>query len=354
MSDEDKILIIHFNRMAMDEYADFFRTLYALLLDSGQFLKSTVGAANIAELKLWLDRLEELMRWPGMRVISGQLRAADRLLDHALSELAVRVRNIKQFSTDPALIASAERVLDMLKRYGKVGDKTYTSQKADITSILEHFNGDFAADVTALGLGVLLAALQAAFDSFIALLAEYDAVKGTKPKYSFAVVKKAIVTIYRKIEEIINSGAALKLSQDFGIFIAKINPEIERINRENQRRRHSLKHAQIAPIADQAFTEFPVTPALRVYYITKKDGTKELFLGQDYNVTYKNNIEVGQAQATIHGKGDYRDSQTVTFTIRRGPIDAKAAAAAEEEFRRELEAQAKAAEKGEAATGEGI
>jgi hypothetical protein len=45
------------------------------------------------------------------------------------------------------------------------------------------------------------------------------------------------------------------------------------------------------------------------------DGAVELELGKDYNLTYKNNVHVGNATLTIHGKGKYEGSKTVTFII---------------------------------------
>jgi hypothetical protein len=78
-----------------------------------------------------------------------------------------------------------------------------------------------------------------------------------------------------------------------------------------------------------------------VYFVLADGTIIILVLGKDYNVTYDKNIDVGNARCTIHGKGEYKDSQTVTFVIKRGPLNAAAAAAAEEAFRLELEAQAK-------------
>jgi hypothetical protein len=97
-----------------------------------------------------------------------------------------------------------------------------------------------------------------------------------------------------------------------------------------------------------------------VYFVLADGTIVLLILGKDYNVTYDKNIDVGNARCTVHGKGGYKDSQTVTFVIKRGPLNAVAAAADEEAFKLELEAKseaakaAKAAKSGMVATGEGI
>jgi hypothetical protein len=80
-----------------------------------------------------------------------------------------------------------------------------------------------------------------------------------------------------------------------------------------------------------------------------KEGLDELELGRHFNVTYKHNVESGNADCIIHGKGDYKGVKTISFIITHDPVDvdvdvdAAAASAAEEEFRLELEAQAKEA-----------
>jgi uncharacterized linocin/CFP29 family protein len=54
-----------------------------------------------------------------------------------------------------------------------------------------------------------------------------------------------------------------------------------------------------------------------VLFVTPKDGTLKLELGKDYNVSYKNNVNVGNATCIIHGKGAYKGRKMVTFIIAR-------------------------------------
>jgi hypothetical protein len=145
---------------------------------------------------------------------------------------------------------------------------------------------------------------------------ERDDAGEAKPKETLAAAQKEAEGIYHKMVPIINGGAALGLSTEFEAFIDKINPEIERLNREFDKGRHSLKDAQIAPIAVQPYTGHPVTPPVKVFVFTK-DGTEELIPDKDFYVTFKNNVEVGNARCTVHGKGKYKGSQTITFAIAR-------------------------------------
>lgn len=54
--------------------------------------------------------------------------------------------------------------------------------------------------------------------------------------------------------------------------------------------------------------------ALRPTLLVARNGEK-LFLNDDYSVTYANNVNVGKATATVHGKGSYSGTKTVSFKI---------------------------------------
>jgi hypothetical protein len=71
-----------------------------------------------------------------------------------------------------------------------------------------------------------------------------------------------------------------------------------------------LDAAIISPIPQQNYTSQPITPPIEVFF-----NGKLLTLGKDYNVTYKKNIEIGEATVTIHGKSEYRGTHTTSFYI---------------------------------------
>ncbi|MFP3155166.1 CAP domain-containing protein [Lachnospiraceae bacterium ZAX-1] len=66
----------------------------------------------------------------------------------------------------------------------------------------------------------------------------------------------------------------------------------------------------VSGISNQYYTGVAIKPSITVKY-----GTKTLKAETDYTLTYKNNIEAGQATIAITGKGDYAGSKNVAFTI---------------------------------------
>ncbi|MBQ3635274.1 MAG: hypothetical protein II951_06615, partial [Bacteroidales bacterium] len=74
-------------------------------------------------------------------------------------------------------------------------------------------------------------------------------------------------------------------------------------------------------ITAQTFTGCQITPSnFKVYYQSKSPQT--LASGTDYTITYGENINVGTNVGTVTytGKGSYKDSRTVTFTIQKADI----------------------------------
>jgi hypothetical protein len=60
-----------------------------------------------------------------------------------------------------------------------------------------------------------------------------------------------------------------------------------------------------------------VTPLPQGLYVTERENTVKLKSGKDFNLTCKDNVNVGNAECTIHGKDPYRRTKTVTFIISR-------------------------------------
>ena len=73
-----------------------------------------------------------------------------------------------------------------------------------------------------------------------------------------------------------------------------------------------VKMLTISGITAKTYTGSALTQAVVV-----KDGTKTLKIGTDYTVSYRNNVNSGTASVIIKGKGNYKDSVTKTFTIKK-------------------------------------
>lgn len=75
----------------------------------------------------------------------------------------------------------------------------------------------------------------------------------------------------------------------------------------------SVKELEILPIADQIYDRKAKEPKPVV-----KDGEEILAEGEDYSVTYKDNVDLGAGTAVITGCGNYKDEAEVSFDIVHG------------------------------------
>ncbi len=71
-----------------------------------------------------------------------------------------------------------------------------------------------------------------------------------------------------------------------------------------------ISGATIDTIADQTYTGSAITPSLAVSY-----GLVTLVEDTDYTVAYDNNVDVGTANVTITGIGNFKGTKATTFTI---------------------------------------
>ena len=72
----------------------------------------------------------------------------------------------------------------------------------------------------------------------------------------------------------------------------------------------SINVVGINPIADQTYRSTPIMPDVSI-----KDGNRPLVKDVDYTLSFSNNLNVGGATVTITGKGNYKDTKTMTFRI---------------------------------------
>lgn len=74
--------------------------------------------------------------------------------------------------------------------------------------------------------------------------------------------------------------------------------------------RKDIANLTMNEIEEQVYTGIKIVPDLEVI-----DGTKQLTKGSDYELKYKDNIDVGNATITVTGIGNYTGMKTVNFTI---------------------------------------
>ena len=228
---------------------------------------------------------------------------------------------------DPDKRHAAEKLEVILEHYGNIAAKSLDEETAAIEDLhRELIKQDNFIYVSALGLGDWLAQLVQVSRNLEALMmSRYDET-AKRPDIRMRSVRRELDKVFRTILDLLEALVRVNGEDTNKAFLAELNAVMERykdILAQEAGRRHPIKdlgagdHTVIEPIDTQKYTERPVTPIPEVHYREEGKETKRLYLGNDFEVTYKNNTNVGMAELTIHGKGNYKGQKTVTFNIAR-------------------------------------
>jgi hypothetical protein len=310
-----KFTALAFKTLPNEAHYSFFERATREVSQAGYSVISTLGQL-VPDLNDWFNKETACVEWYRKSALTAAIADADHQLDNALVGFAAQV-NGARYNSVPEEATAAERLHIMLRSYGNVIRKPYLQEVGAVEAILVHLNGDLALDVQTVRLTQWIPEIQSALTTFVSLMQQREAQSLNKPEQGFPEVRRGIEDVWHSIVTLVDSGAALNTSVEFADLINKLNPEIEYLNKEFHRAKHDIAHAEPAPIKQQPYTGAPCTPLPEVLYPTEKE-TLRLELGKDFNITYKNNTNVGNAECTIHGKGKYKGHKTVTFIIARG------------------------------------
>jgi hypothetical protein len=311
----NRINALNFKSLPNAAHYKFYERATKEIAAAGATVQTALGQLP-EELNLWFKKETACIEWYRKSPLTALIAASDLRLDKVVIGLSALVKGAR-YNPDLFVASAAERLYIMLKSYGRVIEKPYMQEIGAVDAILQHLTGDRVADTVTVGVNAWTKKLQDARDQLVDLIEDREAQTLNKPAEGFPAVRRGIEEVWHRIVTVVDSGAALNLSPEYTTLINKLNPEIDYFNNEFHRVRHNIAAAEPAPIGQQPYTGNPCTPVPTVLYVTLKDGTVRLVLGKDFNVTYKNNIEVGNAECTIHGKGAYRGHRTVTFIIAR-------------------------------------
>jgi hypothetical protein len=308
-----KVLI--FSRLPNAAHFEFFEWIDKALDSSATIITAALGTLA-TELKNWLSKEAACMAWVRKNEWTAMIQAADAELARALVGFSEFVRSVRHGANDTSTVFAANTLSNMLKNYGRVIRKPYREQIGDVNAIVTHLKGDNKSNVETIKGEAWVPIIEGACEVLALRLNLRDDELVKKPAEGFRVVRKEIEMVWRQCEAIIASSAVLDASPAFEAFIDKANIEIDALNNNYSRPQLNFAHAEPAPIDRQPYTGYPCTPLPEVLYVTEKE-TLRLELGKDFNISYKNNVGVGNATCILRGKGGFRGRRVVTFIIAR-------------------------------------
>jgi hypothetical protein len=320
---------LYFKYLPFDSHYDFFKKFAGILAAAGAAVKAVV-AALMPELTLWIARADAVMSWVRKSQYTAKIAAADAAIDQLLVVINAEVE-VGLRSAGSAIKDSALRVKALLKQFGYIGRKPYTSEEGDLLNLLALFQGDgeYAHDIDNLGMGISVQRLQLATNTFSSLLSLRDAEQVEKPAFTIGQVRKGLEEVYHKMTPLIDANAVTATGEavaQFEAFFKVLNPLVDRLNEAFEPAEFDLTPAKstvIAKIPDQVHTNEPVFVLPEVYAIDADGNATRIWPFIDFDLTFRNNIDVGTAVIIIRGKGKYTGETTAKFNIVRLPMPGK-------------------------------
>jgi hypothetical protein len=318
------IIRFSYENLRNEAHVEFHTTVNALFL---KFNPSTLGIGQLyAVYRPLLDEeitALDIIRRSGL---TPEIVEDDHKRDSLYRGFADNVKsNLHHF--DLARREAAKKVEIVLEHYGNIAHKSLDEETAAIEDLYrELLKPDNYPSVIALGLGDWMEQLVQTSRHLEQLMMERYDEAAQRPNVHMQRIRKEVDKVFRSILDLLEALVRVNGADTNKAFIAELNVVMERykdILAQEAGRRHPVKdlsagdHCVVEPFATQQHTGKAITPIPKVYYRQEGKPTVELTFTKDFTVTYKNNTDVGTADLTIHGIGNYKGQKTVTFNIAR-------------------------------------
>ena len=180
--------------------------------------------------------------------LTAEIQAADKARDEIWSGmLKINSGALKDFDHDTQ--RAAKRLKILFDTYGKIATMSLNEQTASIINILQDLQGQYAADVAAVGIGRWVEELQARNNTFRELTKERYDETSLKSDVVLREARTALDAAYHSITERISAYVLLEGAAGFEKFIRSLNTVIEKYNETLARRSGKKKAAEsTAPV----------------------------------------------------------------------------------------------------------
>jgi hypothetical protein len=265
---------------------------------------------KVAKLRTDNTAMKTEMDRPHSSLLTGPIKQANNVCDATLNDIK---RSIKAGSRSTvAAKASAGEILEhFMKPFWDIDKKPLMSQISMTGELLTRYSGDAVLQQAAQTLAVadLFAALQPQNDTLSNLynqrLAEY-----VTDLPSASDLKNTVAEDYNAVCDILARAVNTEPVQDTLVNLFNGVNDIRKKYSALSPAKIDLAGAVTEPLPSQIYTGKAITPIPVMFY----EG-KELVFAVDFSLSYKNNVEVGEATVIMHGRGRFNGRHTRKFNI---------------------------------------
>jgi hypothetical protein len=314
-----KILTVHLRTFNNEEHYEFLVVLRDLIqkYPAAQAALTVYGNSLIEQI----EKEKELINVMQKSDYTQSIADADQRIDRTITGMnQIIAANLHHFSLEN--VEAARILQNRFKAFGRITQKSYEEEIADVTILLEDLRNDmYAGAITLTGLAPWLTELTEVEATFEYLLRQRNTEYAQKPQNRLRSVRRDSDILYHRMIDRIEASATLDTTHLYDAFINELNARINYFN--DHAHHHARKNIGVGddcalePVPVQLYTGKAVTPLPKAFYRETGKPTVELIFARDFFVTYRNNIDVGTADLILHGKGAYRGQKKTTFNITR-------------------------------------
>jgi len=198
----------------------FHFEVVALIIEFAAARLNIVALFNVYQAAV--TRLDEAYKKIVKSNFTEEIKAADKARDTLFSSIAAIVKTaIKHYNQE--VVKAAKRLKKLLDTYGKVNQKSYSEQTADIINIMQEFRGAYADDVALLRITEMVDELERANNAFEALVVQRDVEAAAKNPDKMKDARAAADKAYHDIVERINAAVVMEGPENYAAFITRLN-----------------------------------------------------------------------------------------------------------------------------------
>ena len=305
-----KFIALKVSHLRLDDLAGLATDTYQIANPRVANL-GAVGAAKLQTLNTVTQTFMALLNRNRASDLTPQIVELDKRRDAAFEEIKRTVKTAQK-SSIAATAAAGKMLMEILHPFWNISAEPFASQTAQIDLFLSrNTSAEAIAAINTLNLASVFSTLgttnNTLKNAYNERFDEMSALEGP----SASDVSKEVVAAYDDF------------CTSVEITLSALPSDVLQLvfNDMNELRRKYISKVptpltgaltSVAPIPAQVYTGRHLTPLPRVFYKAGAE-LRELVFAQDFTVSYRNNVEVGEAKLFVHGKGQYTGTYATTF-----------------------------------------
>jgi len=260
---------------------------------------------------------KSLLDYDRTSLLTEPIAVTDKRRDHDIDNIRFVT---SAFLTSPNVEKAtyARQIIDRLNTFKNLKSKSYSKETAAIKVLVSDLYITFKNALPLLGLTEWVNALETDNNAFITLFEQRNTEWANRPKENMLEARGITDGLYYGMIDVLNGDVAVNGDAKYRSFIDRLNTRIKYYKEhEHHPEHHDINNAVAAPIPVQIYTGKAITPIPEVHYQQEGHPTVELVFAVDFTLSYKQNVNVGDAELFIHGKGKYKGQKITTFGITR-------------------------------------